>query len=57
MVTDIDAAKDHVHVLFYIWLPDHNGCKVVDALKELGDIPPGFATERLFLAEVTELTE
>ena len=31
--------------------------KVVDALKELGDIPPGFATERLFLPEVTELTE
>jgi cardiolipin synthase A/B len=33
MVTDIDAAKDHVHVLFYIWLPDNNGCKVVGALK------------------------
>jgi NitT/TauT family transport system substrate-binding protein len=31
--------------------------KVVDALKELGDIPPGFAAERLFLPEVTELTE
>jgi cardiolipin synthase len=33
MVADIDAATDHVHVLFYIWLPDHNGRKVVDALK------------------------
>ena len=33
MVTDIDAAKHHVHVLFYIWLPDRNGCKVVEALK------------------------
>jgi cardiolipin synthase len=33
MVADIDAAKDHVHVLFYILLPDHNGCKVVEALK------------------------
>ena len=33
MVADIDAAKDHVHVLFYIWLPDHNGRKIVDALK------------------------
>jgi cardiolipin synthase len=33
MVADIDAAKDHVHVLFYIWLPDHNGLKVVEALK------------------------
>ena len=33
MVADIDAANDHVHLLFYIWLPDHNGCKVVEALK------------------------
>ena len=33
MVADIDAAKDHVHLLFYIWLPDHNGMKVVEALK------------------------
>jgi cardiolipin synthase A/B len=33
MVDDIDSATDHVHVLFYIWLPDHNGCKVVEALK------------------------
>lgn len=33
MVTDIDAATDHVHLLFYIWLADNNGCKVVDALK------------------------
>jgi len=32
MVADIDAATDHVHLLFYIWLPDHNGCRVVDAL-------------------------
>jgi cardiolipin synthase A/B len=33
MVADIDAARDHVHVLFYIWLPDRNGRKVVEALK------------------------
>jgi len=33
LVADIDAAKDHVHLLFYIWLPDNNGRKVVDALK------------------------
>lgn len=33
LVADIDAAKEHVHLLFYIWLPDHNGCKVVEALK------------------------
>jgi cardiolipin synthase len=32
MVADIDAAGDHVHLLFYIWLPDHNGCRVADAL-------------------------
>lgn len=33
MVADIDAAHDHVHLLFYIWLPDTNGCKVAEALK------------------------
>ena len=33
MVADIDAAQDHVHLLFYIWLADNNGCKVVEALK------------------------
>jgi len=33
MVKDIDAAEDHVHLLFYIWLTDNNGCKVVEALK------------------------
>jgi cardiolipin synthase len=33
MVADIDAAKNHVHLLFYIWLPDGNGCKVVAAVK------------------------
>ena len=33
IVADIDAAKEHVHLLFYIWLADNNGCKVVEALK------------------------
>jgi cardiolipin synthase len=33
LVADIDAARDHVHLLFYIWLPDNKGCKVVEALK------------------------
>jgi cardiolipin synthase len=33
MVDDIDSATEHVHVLFYIWLPDRNGVKVVEALK------------------------
>lgn len=33
MVADIDAAQDHVHLLFYIWLPDGNGCKMVAAVK------------------------
>jgi cardiolipin synthase A/B len=33
LVADIDAARDHVHLLFYIWLPDVSGCKVVEALK------------------------
>lgn len=33
MVQDIDAAKEHVHLTFYIWLSDNNGLKVVEALK------------------------
>jgi len=33
MVSDIDAAKEHVHLSFYIWLSDNNGLKVVEALK------------------------
>jgi cardiolipin synthase len=33
LVADIDSATEHVHLLFYIWLPDRNGTKVVEALK------------------------
>jgi cardiolipin synthase A/B len=33
MVADIDAAQDHVHLTVYIWLPDNNGLKVVEAMK------------------------
>ena len=33
MVADIDSARQHVHVLFYIWLADTNGCKIIKALK------------------------
>lgn len=33
IVADIDAAREHVHLLFYIWLTDHNGLRVVEALK------------------------
>jgi cardiolipin synthase len=33
IVADIDAATSNVHLMFYIWLPDNNGCKVVEALK------------------------
>jgi cardiolipin synthase len=33
MVADIDASQDHVHLIFYIWLPDTNGLKVANALK------------------------
>jgi cardiolipin synthase len=32
MITDIDAAHDHVHLLFYIWLPDESGKRVAEAL-------------------------
>jgi cardiolipin synthase A/B len=33
LVADIDAARQHVHLIFYIWLTDNNGLKVVEALK------------------------
>lgn len=33
LTADIDAARDHVHLLFYIWLPDRNGLRVAEALK------------------------
>jgi len=33
MVADMDAAEQHIHLIFYIWLEDNNGLKVVDALK------------------------
>ncbi len=32
MVADIDAAKNQVNLLFYIWLTDTNGHKIADAL-------------------------
>lgn len=32
IVSDIGQARDHVHVSFYIWLDDHNGETVVEAL-------------------------
>ncbi|WP_205340358.1 cardiolipin synthase [Denitrificimonas caeni] len=32
MVADIDAASDHVHVLYYIWLTDKTGTAVTEAL-------------------------
>lgn len=32
LVADIDAARDHVHLMFYIWLPDGNGIEVAQAL-------------------------
>ena len=32
MIAAIDAARDHVHVLFYIWLDDTSGRRVAQAL-------------------------
>ena len=32
MIDAIDRAVDHVHVLFYIWLADHSGQKVAEAV-------------------------
>ena len=33
LVDDIDAATEHVHLIFYIWLADRNGVRVVEALQ------------------------
>ena len=33
MVADIDAATQHVNLLFYIWLTDNNGSRMAAALK------------------------
>jgi len=33
MVADIEAAEEHVHLLFYIWLPDNNGSRIAESLK------------------------
>jgi cardiolipin synthase len=32
LVADIDAARETVHLLFYIWLPDGTGTRVAEAL-------------------------
>lgn len=32
MIRDIDAAKDHVHLNFYIWLTDNSGTKMAEAV-------------------------
>lgn len=32
MVADIDAATDTVHLMFYIWLTDHNGTRMAEAV-------------------------
>lgn len=37
MVADIDSARQHVHLLFYIWLMDINGCKIITALKRAAE--------------------
>ncbi|KAA1191966.1 cardiolipin synthase [Pseudohalioglobus sediminis] len=33
MIADIDAATDHVHLLFYIWMPDNSGTSMARALQ------------------------
>jgi cardiolipin synthase len=32
LVADIEKAREHIHISFYIWLDDHNGRKVADAM-------------------------
>ena len=37
MVANIEATCDHVHVLFYIWLPDNNGPRIAEAFKRMAN--------------------
>lgn len=37
LVSDIDGARDHVHIVFYIWLLDDNGSRVLDAVERASD--------------------
>ena len=32
LVADIEQAREHIHIGFYIWLDDHNGGRVTDAV-------------------------
>lgn len=32
LIVDIDAAREHVHILYYIWLDDHTGINTAQAL-------------------------
>ncbi len=34
LVRDIAAARDHVHICFYIWLEDRNGMRVAEAVAQ-----------------------
>ena len=58
---DVDKAYDFLHhkTLFEPTgkLSRAKLAKVVDALRELGDIPADFAVERLFLPGVTQLVD
>lgn len=33
IIADIDAARSHVHLLFYIWLTDGSGLRMIEALE------------------------
>lgn len=37
LIADIDAAQDHVHLLFYIWLEDRNGIRVLEAVRRAAE--------------------
>ncbi|TRW97393.1 cardiolipin synthase [Paracoccus sp. M683] len=33
MINAIDSARDHVHIVFYIWLDDHSGTRMAQAVE------------------------
>jgi cardiolipin synthase len=58
IVADIDGAREHVHLMFYIWLADNNGIKVIEALKRAAQrgvtcraMADGLGSRRLIASE------
>ncbi|PIE62430.1 MAG: hypothetical protein CSA26_13235 [Desulfobacterales bacterium] len=59
MIADFDAATDHIHVLYYIWLTDNTGTAIAEALMRAAKrgvtcraMVDGLGSRRLLKSEV-----